>query len=140
MRTFEDAFEDAHFHFSHYGKANDFSLMCDTYAWGLWLCGTAVTCQLNQELTDHMAHIYFSSLGNVSPKTISMNLDQDIMSQVVDPTNVAIQSAESLSFFLHGNKLPYIAAIHCYALTENQGITVMMPSSHDLQNQINDEA
>src|SRR5882762_7225285 len=57
----------------------------------------------------------------------------------MDPTNVPIQSAESLSIFSHGNKLPYIAAVHCYALTENQGIMVTMPCSHDLRNQINDE-
>ena len=138
-KSFEDAFKDAYFHFSHYGKANDPSPICDTYAWGLWLRGTAVACQLNQELTDRMAPIYFSSLGNVSPKTISVNLDQDKTSQSMNPTNVPIQSAESLSIFSHGNKLPYITAVHCYALTENQGITVTMPSSHDLRNQINDE-
>jgi hypothetical protein len=138
-RTFEDAFQDAYFHFSHYGKANDSSPMCDLYAWGLWLRGTAVACQLNQELTDRMAPIYFSSLGNVSPKTISVNLDQDKTGQSMNPINVAIQSAEGLSIFSHGNKLPYIAAVHCYALTENQGITVTTPSSHDLRNQINDE-
>ena len=123
-KTFADAFEDAYFHFSHYGKANDSSPMCDRYAWGLWLRGTAVVCQLNQELTDRMAPIYFSRRGNISPRTISVNLDQDKTSQSVNPVNVAIQSVESLSIFSHGNKLPYIAAVHCYALTKNQGITV----------------
>jgi hypothetical protein len=57
----------------------------------------------------------------------------------VNLLNVAIQSAEDLSIFSHGNKLPYIAAVHCYALTENQGITVTEPSSHDLQTQEKDE-
>ncbi len=139
IKTFEVAFQDAYFHFSHYGKANDSSPMCDTYAWGLWLRGTAVTCQLNQELTDRMAPIYFSSLGNVSPRTISVNLDQDKTGQSVNPGNVAIQSAEDLSIFSHGNKLPYIAAVHCYTLKENQGITVTKPSPYNLRNQINDE-
>jgi hypothetical protein len=58
--TFEDAFQDAHFHFSHYGKVNDSSPMHDTCAWAYWLCGTAVVCQLNQELSDRMTPIYFS--------------------------------------------------------------------------------
>jgi hypothetical protein len=136
--TFEDAFKAAYFHFSHYGRANDSSPMCDVYAWGLWLRGTAVSCQLNQELTDRMAPIYFSRKGKVSPKTISVNLDQDKTGQAMNPINVAIQSAESLSIFSHGNKLPYIAAVHCYALTENQGIAVTMPSSHELRNQKED--
>src|SRR5882762_3857407 len=61
-----------------------------------------------------MTPIYFSSLGNVSPKTISVNLDQDKMGQSVNPVNV-IQSAKDLSIFSRGNKLPYIAAVHCYA-------------------------
>jgi hypothetical protein len=138
-KTFEDAFQDAYFHFSHYGKANDSSPMRDTCAWANWLRGTAVICQLNQELTDRMTPIYFSSLGNVSPKTISVNLDQDKTGQSVNPVNVATQSAEDLSIFSHGNKLPYIAAVHCYALTANQGITVTEPNSHDLRNQMEDE-
>ena len=49
-RTFEDAFKDAYFHFSHYGKATDASPMRDNYAWALWLRGTAVACQLDQDL------------------------------------------------------------------------------------------
>jgi hypothetical protein len=135
-KTFEDAFQDAYFHFSHYGKANDSSPMRDTCAWANWLRGTAVLCQLNQELTDRMTPIYFSSLGNVSPKTISVNLDQDKTGQSVNPVNVAIQSAEDLSIFSHGNKLPYIAAVHCYALTAKQGITVTQSNPHDLRNQM----
>jgi len=138
-RTFEDAFQDAYFHFSHYGKANDSSPMRDTYAWANWLRGTAVVCQLNQELTDRMAPIYFSSLGNVSPKTISVNLDQDKTGQSVNPFTVAIQSAEDLSIFSCGNKLPYIAAVHCYALTENEGIIVTNPSPYTPRNTKDDE-
>jgi hypothetical protein len=138
-KTFEDAFQDAYFHFSHYGQANDSSPMRDTCAWAHWLRGTAVACPANQELTDRMTPIYFSRLGNVSPKTISVNLDQDKTSQSVNPLNVAIQSAEDLSIFSHGNKLPYITAVHCYALTVNQGITVTQPSSHDFRIQKKDE-
>ena len=139
-KTFEDAFKDAYFHFSHYGKANDSSPMGDRYAWGLWLRGTAVACQLNQELTDRMAPIYFSKLGEVSPRTISVNLDQDKTGEKVNPTNVAIQSAENLSIFSNGNKLPYIAAVHCYALTELDAITVTTPmpcAYDDLQKKTN---
>jgi hypothetical protein len=136
-KTFEDAFQDAHFHFSHYGKVNDSSPMHDTCAWAYWLRGTAVVCQLNQELT--MTPIYFSSLGNVSLKKISVNLDQDKTGRSVNPVNVANQSPEDLSIFSHGNKLPYTAPVHCYALTENQGITVTKPSSNDLRNQKDDE-
>jgi len=137
--NFEEAFKDAYFHFSHYGKANDSSPMCDTYAWALWLRGTAVACCPYQELTDRMLPIYFSGPGGVSPKTISVNFDQDKTGQTVNPTVVSIQSAERLSFFSHGNKLPYIAAVHCYALTENEGITVGVQNSHDLRNQTDDE-
>jgi hypothetical protein len=138
-KKFEDAFQDAYFHFSHYGKANDSSPMRDTYAWANWLRGTAIACQLNQELTDRMAPIYFSSLGNVSPKTISVNLDQDKTGQSVNPLNVAIQSAKDLSIFSRGNKLPYIAAVHCYALTEKEGIIVTKPSPYTLRNKMVDE-
>lgn len=138
-KTFEDAFQDAYFHFSHYAKANDTSPMEDRYAWALWLRGTAV-CQLNQELADRMTPIYFSGRGKVSPSTISVNLDQDKTGQSVNPANVAIQSAEGLQIFSDGNKLPYIAAIHCYALTENQGISVTLPSSYDLRRQISNDS
>jgi hypothetical protein len=113
--------------------------MCDTYAWALWLRGTAVVCQLNQELTDRMTPIYFSTRGNVSPTTISVNLDQDKTGQSVNPAHVAIQSAEDLRIFSHGSKLPYIAAVHLYALTEDEGISVTEPISHDLRNKEHDE-
>jgi hypothetical protein len=138
-KTFEDAFQDAYFHFSHYGKANDSSPMRDQYAWAIWLRGTAVACQLNQGLTDRMAPIYFSSRGNVSPETVSVNLDQDKTGQSVNPLNVPIQSAEDLSIFSHAKKLPYIAVVHCYALIENQGITVTKPSPHNLGRQKSDK-
>jgi len=122
--TFEDAFQHAYFHFSHYAKANDSSPMCDTYAWANWLRGIAVVCQLNQELSDRMMPIYFSDWGGVSPQSISVNLDQDKTGQSADPHYIGIQSAEKLSVFSHGHQLPYIAAVHCYGLTENQGTTV----------------
>ena len=64
--TFEDAFKHAYFNFLHYSKANDSSLMCNTYAWVNWLCGTMIVCQLNQELSDHMMPIYFSDQGGIS--------------------------------------------------------------------------
>jgi len=126
-KTFENAFEGGYFHFSHYGQANDTSPMQNTDAWAYWLRGTAIACQLNQELTDRMTPIHFPHLGNVSPKTISANLDQDKMGESVSPATVSIQSAERLSIFLQGMKLPYIAAVHCYALTDGQGISVFKP-------------
>ena len=132
-RTFEDAFKDAYLHFSHYGKANDDSSLM--YAWALWLRGTAaVACQ---ELGDRMAPIYFSKLGNVSPKTISVHLDQDKTGQNVNPNTVAMQSAESLpTLFSDGNNLPYIVAVHCYALTKKQGIFVTMPNPYPHRDKI----
>lgn len=132
IKTFENAFRDAYFHFSHYGKAIDSSPMRDTAAWAYWLRGTAILCQLNQELTDRMTPIYFPQLGGVSQKTISVNLDQDKTGQV-NPINVAIQSVEALSIFSHGNELPYIAAVHCYALTGNEGIIVTKPSEKNVR-------
>ncbi|KAK2464678.1 hypothetical protein APHAL10511_003254 [Amanita phalloides] len=132
-KTFEDAFQDAYFHFSHYAKANDSSPLCDTCAWAYWLRGLAVVCQPNQELTDRMMPIYFSELGNVSPKTISVNLEQDKTGLSVNPRHASIQSAESLSIFSPGNVLPYIAAVHCYALTDDLGITAGEPLSRELR-------
>jgi hypothetical protein len=140
-KTFEDAFKDAYFHFSHYGRANDSSPMRDTYAWAIWLRGTGIVCQLNQELTDRMTPIYFPSRGKISPETVSVNLDQDKTGQSVNPANVSIQSAEDLSIFSHANTLPYIAAVHCYALTEKEGISVTTHIPHGLRgSQSNKEA
>jgi len=102
--------------------------MQSSHAWAYWLRGTAIACQLNQELTDRVSPIYFPGRGNVSPQTISVNLDQDKTSDSVSPSSVAIQSAEHLSIF-SGVELPYIAAVHCYALTKDEGITVYKPSS-----------
>ena len=127
-KTFEDAFKGGYFHFSHYGQANDTSPMTNTYAWAYWLRGTAIACQLNQELTDRMTPIHFPHLGGVSPETISANLDQDKTGESVSPSTVSIQSAERLSIFSQDTKLPYIAAVHCYALTDHQGISVVKPS------------
>jgi hypothetical protein len=47
----------------------------------------------------------------------------------VSPPSVAIQSAEHLSIFSGASNLPDIAAVHCYALTKDEGITVSQPSS-----------
>jgi hypothetical protein len=138
-RTFEDAFADAYFHFSHYGKANDSSPMHDSYAWAYWLRGTAIICQLNQELTDRMTPIFFSKFRTVSPQAMSANLDQDKTGQATDPCIVGVQSVETLRIFSPGNKLPYIAAVHCYALTTDEGLTVAMPPTYDLRHPEKDE-
>jgi len=123
-KTFEDAFKGGYFHFSHYGQANDASPMQNTDAWAYWLRGTAIACRLNQELTDRMIPIHFPHLGGVSPETISANLDQDRTGESVSPPTVSTQSAERLAIFPQGTKFPYIAAVHCYALTDHQGISV----------------
>jgi hypothetical protein len=115
-------FASAYFHFSHYAKANDSTPMGDSYAWANWLGGTAVLCQLtcNQEVSDQVP---FPIEAN--SRSMSVDLNQDKTGQSADPSNVDIQHAEALGVFLHGNKLPYIAAVHCcaaYALTEDEGI------------------
>jgi hypothetical protein len=76
-----------------------------------------------------MTPIYLPVCGNISPQTISVNLHQDKTSDSVSPPSVAIQSAEHLSIFSGASNLPYIAAVHCYALTKDEGITVSQPSS-----------
>jgi hypothetical protein len=133
-KTFEDAFANAFFHFSHYGKANDASPMRVKHAWAHWLRGTAIICQPNQELSDRVTPIYFSRLGAIAPETMSANLDQDKTGQSINLNNVAVQSAETLEIFEGRTKLPYIAAVHCYALTTNEGITVTDPNPYDLRN------
>lgn len=65
----------------------------------------------------------------MSPQTISVILDQDKMSDSVSPSSVAIQSAEHLSIFSGARKLPYTAAVHCYAPIADQGIMVSKLSS-----------
>jgi hypothetical protein len=129
-KTFEDAFADAYFHFSHYGKANDATPIQDRYAWALWLRGTAVLCQLNQELSDRAIPIFFSNLKTLSPQSVSMAFDQDKTGKTAQSDTVAIQSAEVLGLFSQGNKLPYIDAVHCYALTKDEGIAVQPSPSH----------
>src|SRR5271170_4983405 len=93
-KTFEVAFENAYLHFSHYGRANDISPMQVTCGWAHWLRGTAILCQLNQELTDRALPIYFPHLGNVSSQSMSVILEQDKAGQSADPTCIGIQSAE----------------------------------------------
>ncbi|KAM6501351.1 hypothetical protein JOM56_004365 [Amanita muscaria] len=136
-KTFEDAFQDAYFHFSHWAKANDTFPLRDTFAWALWLRGSAVYLPPNQEPTDRMAPIYLSSRGKVSPDTMSVNLEQDRMGPA-NPANVDIQSAEDLQIFSH-EKLPYIAVVHRYAVTKNQGIFVT-PTSYDLRRQTSNDS
>jgi hypothetical protein len=123
-KTFERAFAHAYFHFSHYAKANDATPMCDKYAWANWLRGTALLCQLNQELTDRVHFVHFPDRGSVGPQSMSVDLNQDKTGQSADPQVIGIQHAETLDVFSPGNKLPYIAAVHCYALTEHEGIAV----------------
>lgn len=122
---FEDAFASAYFHFSHYARAGDATPMQDRYAWAYWIRGTAILCQLNQKLTDRAHPIFFFEPDRVvSERWMSMALEQDKTSQTEDPTCTGIQSAEVLGLFTQGQKLPYIAAVHCYALTRDQKISV----------------
>jgi len=139
-KRFEDAFADAYFHFSHYGKANDETPLQDCYGWALWLRGTAILCQLNQTRTDRALPIFFSKpTGTLSAQSTSMALDQDKTGQKEDPETVAIQSAEILGLFKQGQNLPYIAAVHCYALTEDEGINTSH-NTYALQSPTKDEA
>lgn len=125
QKTFEDAFQQAYIHFSHYAKANDDTPMKDQYSWALWLRGTAILCQLNQDLTDRAIPIHFSRVGNVGPNSMSVILDQDKAGQSVHAAFVSVQSTESLHVFSPNNGLPYIDGVHCYALTEKQSIAVV---------------
>ena len=138
QKTFEDAFANAYLHFSHYGKANDISPMQVHCGWAHWLRGTAILFQLNQELTDRALPIYFPGLGNVSPQSMSMILEQDKVGESVDPASIGIPSAEALDVFLRGEPRPYIATVHCYALTTDEGIKVTDPHSHDVCHQTRD--
>lgn len=137
--TFERAFDGAFFHFSHYAKANDATPINDRFTWALWLRGTAILCQLNQELTNRALPIYFSKHGMVGPNTMSIALEQDKAGQSVDPVNVGVQSAEILKVFSPGHQLPYIATVHCYALTGDKSICMTEPSRYALRNQGNDQ-
>jgi hypothetical protein len=133
QKTFEHAFADAYLHFSHYGRANDISPMQVTCGWAHWLRGTAILCQLNQELPDRALPIYFPEHGKVSPQSMSVILEQDKAGQSADPTYIGIQSAEVLGVFLRGKPRPYIAAVHCYALRTNEGITATTSHSRNLR-------
>jgi len=57
----------------------------------------------------------------------------------MNPVDVAIQSAKALSIFSGGNRLPYISAVHCYALTENQGFSIANPLEHFPRNKRADQ-
>jgi hypothetical protein len=76
-KSFKQAFENAYFHFSHYARANDETPLNTNYGWALWLRGTAVLCQLNQERVDRVIPIFFPSSGNLSHTSVSYVLDQD---------------------------------------------------------------
>lgn len=132
-KSFEDAFAGAYFHFSHYGKANDTTPMNDKHAWALWLRGVAILCQHNHKLTDRAIPIFFSNLGTLSPESVSMEFDQDKTGHSENPRTVPAQSAEALGFFSGENRLPYIAAVHCYGMTKDQGLTVTTPSAYDFR-------
>jgi hypothetical protein len=131
--TFEDAFGKAFLHFSHYAKANDDTPFKDRYAWALWARGTAILGQLNQHLTDRGLPIHFPGAGNLCAQSMSIILDQDKTGQSENPATVKAQSAETLRLFSGGKtSLPYIDAVHCYALTTNQDIIVTTPSPHEV--------
>jgi hypothetical protein len=139
-KTFEDAFADAYVHFSHYGKANDTTPMNDRYAWALWLRGTAVLCQSNEGI-DRAIPIFFSKLGTVSPRSVSMILEQDKSGQLPVPPHIEVQSIETAGLFSPGKKLPYISTVHCYALRKDEGITVTTrPSRHTRKGSVDIEA
>jgi hypothetical protein len=139
--TFEEAFADAYLHFSHYGKANDETPLQDHYGWAAWLRGTAILSQLNQMRTDRALPMIFSpSNDKISARCTSMVLEQDKTSPTEDPTTVAIQDAELLGVFTQGQKLPYIAAVHCYGVTKNEGVVAHGPIPKKLRSPANDIA
>ncbi|TDL22026.1 hypothetical protein BD410DRAFT_898594 [Rickenella mellea] len=122
-KTFETAFTNAYFRVSHWAKANDATPLNKHYAWALWLRGTAILCQLNQELSDRGMPIYFEDCGPVSAESISLNLHQDKTSATINPAHVSVQSAEALNLFSGETNLPYIATVHCYALLKDQHLS-----------------
>jgi len=140
-KTFEEAFADAYFHFSHYGKASDDIAIQDCYGWAAWLRGTAILCQLNQMRTDRALPIAFSGPGEaISPQTTSMELAQDKTSPAEDPATTAVQSAEILNIFTKGQKLPYIATVHCYGITTREGVVAPRLPQKGLRDNEEDEA
>jgi len=135
--TFEEAFEKAYFRFSHYSKAGDAAPMKDGYAWANWLRGTAVFWQFEGV---RVHYIYFSEEGKIGPRAMSVELNHDMTGRTTDPEDVDVQSAEQLEVFSHGNPLPYIAAVHCYALTDDEGLWAMQEAdSLDLGGEVEDD-
>jgi hypothetical protein len=141
--TFQDAFANAYLHFSHYARAHDSAPIKDTLLWALWLCGTAILGEHNQKLIDCVLPIFFAEPASpptaVSPMTVGVIYKQDKAGESACPDTVAIQHAESLNLYSQGQKSPYIAAVHCYALTTTEGIRMRMDSGYDLQHPENDE-
>jgi hypothetical protein len=124
-KRFEDCFANAYFHFSHYAKAGDVAPLRDKTTWALWLRGTAIHCQHQQLLTDRAEPIFFHEPGRfVAKDHMSIALHQDKTGKNVIPTRVEIQDVQHLNLFMPDKKLPYIAAVHCYALIKDEGITV----------------
>ena len=125
QKNFKDAFSGAYFHFSHYARANDGTPLNRHYGWALWLRGTAILCQLNQEYTDRAIPIFFRPQGEkISSESMSYVLDQDKAGVTADPQGITIQSAEKLNVFSGSTSLPYIAAVHCYALERDERLAV----------------
>lgn len=135
-KRFEDAFKNAYLHFSHYARANDGTPLNTKYGWALWLRGTAVLCQLNQELTDRAIPIYFPDAGCISPVSMSYILDQDKAGTTADPRIIPVQSAEDLDVFSESTSLPYIAGVHCYAREGNEGIKVPSPPHYEFKSDV----
>jgi hypothetical protein len=99
-KTFEDAFEDFYFHWSHYGLANDETPMRANYGWAAWLRGTAILCQRNQIRTDRahpMVCLRYSE--RISEECSSVALEQDKTSPSENLATVAIQDAQILGIF-----------------------------------------
>jgi hypothetical protein len=138
-KSFEEAFADAYLHFSHYSKAHDEGPMTDVQTWALWLRGTAISCQLNQELTDRSIPIFFSKINSktqsLSPASMSILLEQDKSGVRADPVLASPQSVEVLKIFTEGKLLPYIATVHCYSL-EPKGLHTPPSLSYNLRHDL----
>jgi hypothetical protein len=137
--TFEDAFAEAYFHFSHYAMANDGTPFQDTSSWAHWMRGTAVICQLGQEAIDSANPIYFPKSGPISPQTMSMQGNQYKTGIHADPLFAGIQDAKTLGYFSEGRQMPYIAAVHCFALTKKEGIDVTTSNRYPHRHQERDK-
>jgi hypothetical protein len=84
--------------------------------------------------------IFSQSDDKISAQCTSMVLEQDKTSSTEDLATVAIQSAELLGVFTQGQKLPYIAAVHCYGVTENEGVVAYGHIPKRLRSPDEDEA